>query len=54
MGRHVKLLAAWAAQAGEGTKRRHNRAHASVEHQGLEPRAAQGPLHTEQPGAWAA
>ena len=30
-GRMPKPLAAWAAQAGEGTKRRHNRVRAFVE-----------------------
>ena len=36
---------------GEGTKHRRSGVRAFVEHRGLEPRAAQGTLHTEQPGA---
>ena len=46
-----KPLAAWAAQAGEDTKRRRNEIRAFVEDRKLELHSTQGPLHIEQPGA---
>ena len=50
----VKLLAAWAAQAGKAQNAGATESALLWSTRKLEPQAMQGTLHIEQPGAWAA